>query len=98
MKGERFRVGMPSQELPALQEVCKGVGWAPENRTLGLKDPELNILKEAELGLTEGQLGLATGMTSVSTLSRPFQPSTLLSHLHLAGPSALTGKAIPTPK
>lgn len=44
------------------------------------------------MGLTESHLGLATGMVGRSTLPRPFQPSALLSHLHL------TGEAIPTPK
>lgn len=49
-------------------------------------------------GLTGGSAGAGHRDDKVSTLSRPFQPSALLSHLHRAGTSALTGKAIPTPK
>lgn len=67
--------------------------WRPEH--LGLKDPELSTQRSGtgcHMGLTESHLGLATGMVGRSTLPRPFQPSALLSHLHL------TGEAIPTPK
>jgi hypothetical protein len=81
---------MPSQGLPALQAgYCREWGRYQRPEHLGLKDPELSTQGSrtgCQMGLTGGQLGLPTGMASMSTLPKPFQPSALPSHFPLAGP------------